>query len=111
MHSDHPSVLQSRFRCGLLQLLSLCPPLLACDASGYCLLAQRVTMDVQVSVSADQEFALMCLWLHRRMRKLAEILWESPRGADVLLTARQHPALSRTSLTSDSVWLELLESR
>ena len=110
MHSDHPSVLRSRFRCKLLQLLTLCSPLLASDAFGYCLLAQRVTMDVQVSVSVDQEFTLMCLWLHMRMKKLAVNLRESPPGADVLLTARHHPALSRTSLTSDSVWSELLES-
>ena len=30
-------------------------------------------MDVQVSVSVDQEFALMCLRLHGRNKKLAEI--------------------------------------
>ena len=68
-------------------------------------------MDVQGSVSVDQEFTLMCLWLHMRMRKLAEILWESPPDSDVLLTARHQPALARTSLTSDSVWSELLESQ
>ena len=68
-------------------------------------------MDVQVSVSVDQEFALMCLWLHKRMRKLTEIPQESPPGADVLLTGRHHLALSRTSLTSDFVWMKLLESR
>ena len=45
------------------------------------------------------------------MKKLAEILWESTLGADALLTARHRPALSRTSLTPDSVCLELLESR
>ena len=68
-------------------------------------------MDVLVSVSVDQEFALMCLRLHKRMKKLAEIHWESPPGADVLLTVRHDPALSRTSLTSDSVSLVLLESQ
>ena len=111
MHSDHPSMLRSRFRCRILQLLTLCSPLVVSDVLGYCLLVQWVTMDVQVSVSVEQEFALMCLWLHKRMRKLAEILWDSHPGADVMLTARHHPALSRTSLTSYSVWLVLLESR
>ena len=56
---------------------------------GYCLVARQVTFDVQVSVSVDQEFAVMSLRLHKKKR-LAEILWE---GADVLLTALHHPAL------------------
>ena len=64
---------------------------LASVVSECCLLARRVTIDVQVSVSVDQEFASMCLRRHKK-RKLAEIvLWESPPGADVLLTARDHP--------------------
>ena len=45
------------------------------------------------------------------MRKFAVFLEKLPPGADVLLTAGHHLALSRTSLTSDSMWLELLESR
>ena len=54
----------------------------------------RVTIDV-------------CPRQHKRKKKLAEILWESPPGADVLLTA----LVSRTSLASVSVLLWLLESR
>ena len=36
----------------------------------YCLLAQRETMDVQISVSVDQERALMCLWLRNHLLEL-----------------------------------------
>ena len=103
MLSDHLSVLRSQFCCGLLQLLMLCSPLLVSDVFGYCLLAQRLTTDVQVSVSVDQEFALLCLQLHRRMRNFAVNLRELPPGADVLLTARYQQASSRTFLTSDFV--------
>ena len=103
-------MLQSRFRCRLLFLSTLCPPPLESDVFGYCLLALRVTIDVLVSESVDQEFASMCLQQHRK-KKLAEILWESPPGVDVLLTARHHLAKSRTSLASVSVLLWLLESR
>ena len=49
----------------------------------------------------DQEHASICLWHNkkRELKVLAEIvLWESPPGADVLLTARPHSAASRTSL-------------
>ena len=34
----------------------------------------------------------MCLRL--RKKKLAEILWECPPGADVVLTARQQPGVA-----------------
>ena len=67
----------------LLHLSTTCSLVLVSDVFGYCLLVHRVTMVVEVSVSVDQEFALVCLWLHTRMRKLVAILWESPPGADV----------------------------
>ena len=109
MISDHLSMLQSSFRCRLLRSSTLCSSPLASDVFGYCLLAGQMKIDVQVSVSVEQECALMCLRLHKK--KLAEILWESPPGAEVLLTARHHPALSRTSLTLGSVCLWLLVAR
>ena len=65
-------------------------------------------IDVQVSVSVDHGCALVCLRLHKKTKKLPEILWESTPGADVLLTARHHPALSRTSPNSGYVRLWLL---
>ena len=72
---------------------------MASDVIECCLLARPATIDVKISVSVDQEFASMCLRLHKRKKRTAEIvLWESPPGADVLLAARHHPAASRTSL-------------
>ena len=65
---------------------------------------------MQVSVSVDQEFALTCLRLYRRMRTLAVVLVKLPHGAFVLLTALHHPASTATFLTSDS-WLVLWESQ
>ena len=72
-----------------------------------------VTIDMQVLVLVDQEHSSMCL-RHRKKKKLkvlAEIvLWESPPGADVLLTARHHSAASQTYLlVSASVLVWLLE--
>ena len=94
-----------------MRLSTLSSPQLASYVSEGFLLAQRVTSDVQVSVSVDQEFSLMCLRLHRRMRKFAVVLEKLPPGADVLLTAGHHPASSRTFLTSDSLCLVQWESQ
>ena len=47
---------------------------------------------MQVSVSVDQEFALTCLRLYRRIKKLAAVLEKLPPGVVVLLTARHHLA-------------------
>ena len=60
---------------------------------------------MQVSEVVDQEFALTCLRLHRRMRNFAVVVEKLPPGTDVFLTARLQPASSRTFLTSDSLWL------
>ena len=87
MLSDLSSRLKSQFCCRHLRLPTLCSPLLVSDVFGYSLLSQRETTDVQVSVSADQEFALMCLRLYRRMRTLAVLLEKLPPDAFVLLTA------------------------
>ena len=78
MLSDLLSMLQSRFRSGLLQLSTLFSPPLASDVLGCSLLARRVTVDVQVSEPVDQDVATMFLRQHKRKKKLAEILWESP---------------------------------
>ena len=107
MRSGHPSTLKSQFCCHHLQWPTLRSLLLVSDVLEYSPLSQRETTDVQVSVFVDQEFAWMCLRLHRRMRKFAVVPEKLPPGADVLLTARHHPASSRTFLTSDSLWLVL----
>ena len=108
MLADFLSVMRSHFRCRLLHLLTLCSPPLASDVFECCLLVRRVTIDVQVAESMDQDFPSMFLRRHRRKKKLAEII---PPGANVLLTARHHPAVSRNSQNSVSVSLWLLESR
>ena len=43
--------------------------------------------------------------------KFAVVLEKLPPSADVLLTARHHPASSRTLQISDSLWLVLWESQ
>ena len=92
MRSDRPSTLKSQFCCHHLRLPTLCSPLLVSDFFDT-VFSLSGRQRAQVSVFVDQEFALMCLRLHQRLRKFVVVLEKLLLGADVLLIALQSPGV------------------